>query len=54
MASAKSMEQELVALYPALKRFAHHFIRTSDDAEELVQETIIKALSHSEQFKEGS
>lgn len=54
MVCAKSIEHELVALYPALKRFAHHFVRTPDDAEELVQETIIKALSHSDQFSEGS
>lgn len=54
MVCAKSIEHELVALYPALKQFAHHFVHTSDDAEELVQETVIKALSHSDQFSEGS
>lgn len=44
-AQRKAVEIEIVALTPALKCFARRFHRSQDDADDLVQETLLKALS---------
>ena len=43
-------EAELIALIPALKGFAYRFVKNSYDAEDLVQETIARALAHINRF----
>ena len=43
-------EAELIALLPALKTRAYRFARNRHDAEDLVQETVLKALVHIDQF----
>jgi RNA polymerase sigma-70 factor (ECF subfamily) len=47
-------DEELLELRPALTAFARSFIRTSSDADDLVQETILRALAHRHQFSAGT
>ncbi|MDR6667889.1 sigma-70 family RNA polymerase sigma factor [Rhizobium sp. 1399] len=48
------LEQELVALIPALRSFARAFQRNPGDADDLVQETLLRALSHIDRFQQGT
>lgn len=52
--SQSKIESELVSLLPALRAFARTFYRNSTDADDLVQETVVKALSHIDRFQEGT
>jgi RNA polymerase sigma factor (sigma-70 family) len=45
---------EIIALLPALRAFARTFARNDNDADDLVQETLIKAISHLHQFTPGT
>ncbi|ODN70116.1 sigma-70 family RNA polymerase sigma factor [Methylobrevis pamukkalensis] len=62
MSSARERSQENVAppevnivdLIPALRAFARHFHRNSEDADDLVQETLMKAIAASHQFRPGT
>lgn len=45
---------EIVELIPALRAFARTFYRDPNDADDLVQETLTKGLSHLHQFEAGS
>lgn len=45
---------ELVALVPALRAFARSFYRRPDDADDLVQETLKRALGSLHQFTPGT
>jgi RNA polymerase sigma-70 factor (ECF subfamily) len=45
---------QLVELTPALRRFAGRFERKPDDAEDLVQETLMKAIGNLSRFEEGT
>ena len=45
---------ELVALVPALRAFARSFYRKPDDADDLVQETLKRALGSLHQFTPGT
>jgi RNA polymerase sigma-70 factor (ECF subfamily) len=45
---------EVVALIPALRAFAWSLSHNASDADDLVQETLIKAWSHKERFEPGS
>ena len=47
-------QTEIISLLPALKAFARRFERVENDAEDLVQETVSKALCHLEQFQDGT
>ncbi|MDB5524021.1 MAG: polymerase sigma factor protein [Rhizobium sp.] len=47
-------EQDVLALRPVLTAFAHRFYRSADDIEDLVQETLLKALRNSDKFQPGS
>jgi len=38
----------------ALKSFAYGFTKDHDDANDLVQDTLLKAINYAEQFKEGT
>jgi len=46
--------QELINELPGLKRFAHKLSNSDADAEDLVQTTVVKALSNKEKFKDGT
>lgn len=47
-------EQELVANMPALQAFARSFVRTRYDADDLVQETVSRALANQHLFRRGT
>ena len=47
-------EQELVANLPALQAFSRSFVRTKYDADDLVQETISRALANQHLFRRGT
>ena len=47
-------QAELISLLPALKSFARRFERGETDADDLVQETISRALGHMDQFHDGT
>lgn len=49
-----STEDEVVALIPALRAFARTFYVNPSDADDLVQETLTKALSKTHQFTPGT
>jgi RNA polymerase sigma-70 factor (ECF subfamily) len=50
----KHFEAQVVELIPALKAFSKRFYRNTTDADDLVQETLLKALSNSDRFEEGT
>jgi RNA polymerase sigma-70 factor (ECF subfamily) len=55
MASEASAETENVVQHiPALRRFAFRFSKTHDEADDLVQETLLRALSHIGSFVPGT
>jgi RNA polymerase sigma-70 factor, ECF subfamily len=55
IAVASSPHQaEIVSLLPALKSFARRFERGENDADDLVQETLSRALGHMDQFHDGT
>jgi RNA polymerase sigma-70 factor, ECF subfamily len=45
---------QVVALIPALRAFAWSISRNGSDADDLVQDTLIKAWSHREKFETGT
>ena len=47
-------EEEIVSLIPALRAFARSFYANSSDADDLVQETLTKALTKIHQFRPGT
>jgi len=47
-------DRELIELRPALMAFARSFVRSPNDADDLVQETIVRALSNRHQFVAGT
>ncbi len=49
-----SLQNDIVALRPVMQAFARRFTRSDADAEDLVQETIMKALSHLDHFTPGT
>lgn len=52
--SPETLQAEVVTLIPALRAFARTFYRTSTDADDLVQKTLVRALGNIEQFKQGT
>jgi RNA polymerase sigma-70 factor (ECF subfamily) len=48
------LEKQIVALMPAVRRFAMRFERSVTDAEDLTQDTMLKALAHVDQFQPGT
>jgi RNA polymerase sigma factor (sigma-70 family) len=48
------LHSEVVELIPALRSFARTFHRNPSDADDLVQETLVKALANLEHFHEGT
>ncbi|MGC0055825.1 sigma-70 family RNA polymerase sigma factor (plasmid) [Brucella pituitosa] len=51
MLSQPNFEDELMQLLPALTQFARSLCRQSADAEDLVQETLVKALKNREKYQ---
>jgi RNA polymerase sigma factor (sigma-70 family) len=47
-------EEELIALLPRLRRFAHALTRSAADADDLVQMTIERALRSGQQWQHGT
>jgi RNA polymerase sigma factor (sigma-70 family) len=45
---------DIVRLIPALRAFARTFCRNSSDADDLVQETLLKALANLDKFERGT
>lgn len=54
MTEAHFSDAELIDLRPALMAFARSFVRTPSDIEDLVQETITRALTSRHQFTAGT
>ena len=54
MAGILSFEEELSALLPRLRRFAHAMSRNSADADDLTQMTIERALRSKDQWRPGT
>jgi len=50
----KPPNSEIVELIPALRAFARTFYRDVNDADDLVQETLMKGLAHMHQFEAGT
>jgi RNA polymerase sigma-70 factor (ECF subfamily) len=53
-ASADTFERVLFDTIPALKRFASHLCRDRDDADDLLQSTVVILLAHRAKFELGS
>jgi RNA polymerase sigma-70 factor (ECF subfamily) len=53
-ASSQSWRDEVVALIPALRAFAWSLSHNSADADDLVQDTLIKAWTHRSKFEPGT
>ncbi|MBB4008646.1 sigma-70 family RNA polymerase sigma factor [Allorhizobium taibaishanense] len=45
---------EIVSLIPALRAFAHSFCKTPEDVDDLVQETLTRALANVDKFDPGT
>lgn len=54
MSDSGFSHHEIVGLLPALNAFACSFVRTRIDAEDLVQETVARALAYKHQFAQGT
>lgn len=54
MANVEGDEEAIVALIPALRAFARTFYRDPDEADDLVQETLMKGIAHIDKFKPGT
>ncbi len=48
--SSNAFEEELLSLLPALRGFSKTLCRQTADAEDLVQETLAKALANKEKY----
>ena len=51
---AGSMNRQIVDVIPALRAFARTFCQNQNDADDLVQETLVRALAHVDHFQEGT
>lgn len=54
MPQSDCLRTEIVELIPALRAFARTFQRNANDADDLVQETLAKALANLNQFDRGT
>jgi len=52
--AAMTFKEELISLLPSLRAFAHSLAGNAARADDLVQDTVVKALSHAEQFEPGT
>ena len=49
-----AVESEIVQLTPALRAFARRFLRSEDDVDDLMQETLLKALNSLHCYQPGT
>lgn len=49
-----NVSDQMVEMIPALRAFSRTFYRSASDADDLVQETLLKALANVHQFREGT
>ena len=54
MPSSQSFEDRVAALLPRLRRFAHGLSRSPDDADDLTQATLERALRSRDQWQPGT
>ena len=54
MSATSSWRDDIVGLIPALRAFAWSLCHNGADADDLVQDTLIKALSHRDRFEPGT
>ncbi|CAN7161712.1 sigma-70 family RNA polymerase sigma factor [Phenylobacterium sp. LjRoot225] len=54
MTATSSWRDEVVALIPALRAFAWSLCHNGSDADDLVQDTLIKAWTHRDRFEPGT
>src|SRR3954453_15089872 len=54
MAQSESFEDQLVALLPRLRRFAHSLSQNGTDADDLAQATVERALRSRDQWQSGT
>jgi RNA polymerase sigma factor (sigma-70 family) len=54
ISSNEDFHAQLVQFIPALKAFSRRFYRNAIDADDLIQETLLKALSNRDRFEEGT
>ncbi len=54
LANQQTDEVSIVDLIPALRAFARTFCRVPEDADDLVQETLIKGLANIDKFEPGT
>jgi len=52
--TAETWREDVVAMIPALRAFAWSLSHNSSDADDLVQDTLIKAWTHREKFQIGT
>lgn len=50
----RQIEKELVSYVPALQKFARRFHTSANDVDDLVQETIVKALANLDKYQPGT
>ncbi|TBY42971.1 sigma-70 family RNA polymerase sigma factor [Rhizobium leguminosarum] len=50
----QTVELEIVQLTPKLRTFARRFLRSDDDIDDLVQETLLKALASLHRYEPGT
>ena len=52
--AADTFNQDLLMLMSGLRRYAHFLTKHSEDADDLTQETLRKALEHKQDFQSGT
>lgn len=52
--AAKALEEEILDLLPALRAYGLSLARSPADADDLVQETLLKALANAHRFQRGT
>ena len=52
--SSTNLRNEIAALLPRLRRFGRTLARNAEDADDIVQIAVERALTHTEQWREGT
>lgn len=52
--TAIQFQNQLVSNHPLLSKFAYQFTRNLEDARDLVQDTMMKAIKYRDQFEDGT
>jgi RNA polymerase sigma factor (sigma-70 family) len=54
MIKAADITKEIISLSPALRTFTLHFTRNREESNDLVQDTLLKALTYKDKFRENT